>query len=66
MGNLPFDLPELSMWGWAAAAMVGAFLAWFVASSSHRSWFTSTVAVIIGVLSAMCGVMAIFKFVVGS
>jgi hypothetical protein len=62
---MPFDLPDLPWWGWAIAAVGGAILSRFVAQFSEKNTGVSFLAVLMAVVSTMCGAMAIFEWVRG-
>lgn len=56
-----FDVPDLAWWIWALIALAGAFLAQFIGKS--RNQFTTIIALLIGLLSGACGMLAIFEWI---
>jgi hypothetical protein len=55
--DLPFRVPDFPWWGWVLIALGGVILADIVKRFETR--FTSFLAVVIGVLAALCGLAGI-------
>jgi hypothetical protein len=62
--DLPFNLPEFTWWVWVLIGVATAIFAAAVGKFSDQYRFAGFLSVVIAVLAALCGAVAIYELLV--